>query len=296
MIRNLIFCIIILCGSIYCKANTLYDSIGMVKIKGLNYVKFKIATGNGLYGIAKRYNCTTDEIKKANKEDLTILSVGQVILVPYKGNVNSTPDKKIKPIRTKDKPKANPIEGPKTKVVYHTVLKGETFFSIAKKYGIQVKDIKKWNKIEDNSLKLGSKLIVINPQKQKKATNKTITTKYGDKISPEVVKNTDEIDEKGKKKGTKILTESGIATYIDDGSIITKKNMALHISAPRGTIITLTNPMNNKQVFVNVVGKFNPVGEDANLKLKITKAAADKLGVLDRYFKVIITYTVESGK
>ena len=43
----------------------------------------------------------------------------------------------------------------------HTVLKGETMYSISKKYDVAVSDILKWNNKKDNSLSVGDKLNIL---------------------------------------------------------------------------------------------------------------------------------------
>lgn len=43
---------------------------------------------------------------------------------------------------------------------YHTVAKGETVFAIAKKYGVSVTELRKWNKMEFSAMKVGQKLRV----------------------------------------------------------------------------------------------------------------------------------------
>ena len=42
----------------------------------------------------------------------------------------------------------------------HVVKKGETLSSIAKKYGCTVADIKKWNGLKSNTVKVGQKLTI----------------------------------------------------------------------------------------------------------------------------------------
>ncbi len=45
----------------------------------------------------------------------------------------------------------------------HTVAKGETLYRIAKEYGVSVQDIKTWNRLADNTIQVGQKLIVSGP-------------------------------------------------------------------------------------------------------------------------------------
>lgn len=49
---------------------------------------------------------------------------------------------------------------PKTGTVYHIVSKGETLFSISKKYGVKMDKIKADNNLVDNALNLGQELVI----------------------------------------------------------------------------------------------------------------------------------------
>jgi LysM repeat protein len=44
--------------------------------------------------------------------------------------------------------------------VYHTVLKGETAYSIAQKYQVKMKQLREWNNLNFESIKTGQKLRV----------------------------------------------------------------------------------------------------------------------------------------
>lgn len=46
---------------------------------------------------------------------------------------------------------------------YHTVAKGETLYRIARQYGITVEDLKNWNNLTSNLIKVGQKLRVSPP-------------------------------------------------------------------------------------------------------------------------------------
>ena len=45
-------------------------------------------------------------------------------------------------------------------IQYHTVKKGETLYRIHKKYGVSLEDLRKWNNLKDNNVKVGQELIV----------------------------------------------------------------------------------------------------------------------------------------
>jgi len=47
----------------------------------------------------------------------------------------------------------------------HTVKKGETLYSIARTYELNINDLKEWNNLESNTLKIGQQLIISDPNK-----------------------------------------------------------------------------------------------------------------------------------
>lgn len=49
------------------------------------------------------------------------------------------------------------------KVTIHTVIQGENLFRISQKYGVTVNDIKKWNRLSNNDIKIGQKLTINKP-------------------------------------------------------------------------------------------------------------------------------------
>ncbi len=50
-----------------------------------------------------------------------------------------------------------------TERVTHTVGQGENLFRISQKYGVKVEDIKKWNSLSSDNIRVGQKLIIIKP-------------------------------------------------------------------------------------------------------------------------------------
>ena len=104
----------------------------------------KVESGESLYLIAKKYNVAIDELKRLNNLDGAKLKPGQSLSVnmPVE-NSNSTAEKKTV------KPK-----------ITHKVKSGESFYSLAKKYGCSVNDIKEWNSKPDNKLNPGDKIII----------------------------------------------------------------------------------------------------------------------------------------
>ncbi len=56
-----------------------------ILLKISDNVKYKVKKNDTLYGIAKKFNTTIDELKKANKfNDKTVLKIGMILVIPSK--------------------------------------------------------------------------------------------------------------------------------------------------------------------------------------------------------------------
>lgn len=109
-------------------------------------VKHTVAKGDTFYSISKKYNLTIDELCKANnckKDD--VLKIGQVLVIPQK---QPFPEAKITMPQKTDT---------------YTVQKGDTLYSIAKRFDISVDILKILNEMSGSTIKVGQKIVV--PQK-----------------------------------------------------------------------------------------------------------------------------------
>lgn len=108
-----------------------------------SYESYTVKKGDTLYSIAKKYNLSVDILLKDNNLNSPNLSVGQVL--------------KIRTGTT------TILEcfGEDTKVddsIIYTVKKGDSLWSIAKKYNTSVNTIKSKNNLTSNNLSIGQKL------------------------------------------------------------------------------------------------------------------------------------------
>ena len=152
-----------------------------------------------LFGIAKQYEITLEELNTANPELIeTGLKAGQKIKIPNKANSNivSTIKKvepKIEVLQKFKQEKSTPVAVvPSTTSTLHEVQPSETKFGIAKQYGISVADLDTANPtLEKEALKVGQKI--------------TIPVKGGVVMTTPVVKKVEDmpsqlIEQKGKVK------------------------------------------------------------------------------------------------
>lgn len=332
------------------------DSLGITQSGGKKFVSHQVDAGETLFALSRRYKVSVQDIKDANTESLTSLSIGQKVLIPIPN-------------------KPTPI-GSKT----HIVKSSETLFSISRNYNVQVEDIKRWNKLTDNSISVGQELIIEDNGTTSTSVPSNIVVDKGNRkihtveesqtlyaISRMYGVTTDQIlewnnltssnlnigqvllvsatgtSETGGAKNSSMLPaaettashsktvieapnkevvnqvdkpavvvplaseeqqnndleridapaekviQKGLAEVIADTEN-TKKYLAMHRDAPIGTIMQVKNEMNNQTVFVRVVGRIQPTGDNGKIILMISKKAFDRLGAVDNRFPVEISF------
>jgi rare lipoprotein A (peptidoglycan hydrolase) len=68
------------------------------------------------------------------------------------------------------------------------------------------------------------------------------------------------------------------------------KYYALHNSAPRGTIIKVTNPLNGRSVYAKVLESIPQVKQNAGLIIKLSDSALEALGTNETRFYCELSY------
>lgn len=235
----------------------------------------KVAAGETLFSIAQTYGVTVDEVKQWNNLSGNSLSIGQEIVV--KKNSSPVP---VSPTVLANKGS-------------HIVAAKETMFSISKQYGITVQQLKDWNKLEGNEISIGQELIV--SMQADEITKPTVTPVVTEvkkdpvTIQPAVENKEQTIRISESVKNSDEITQTGLAELIE-GTEGNRKYLALHRTAEVGTILKVKNEMNNREVFVRVMGKLPETPLTDRLVIKISKSAYDRLGAIDSRFRVEVTY------
>ncbi|AYL96518.1 DPBB and LysM peptidoglycan-binding domain-containing protein [Mucilaginibacter celer] len=173
-------------------------------------------------------------------------------------------------------------------VQQYKVSAGETLFSIAKRFNTSVDDIKALNKLNSDTL-APNQVINVRTGMPPEDTSKQPVMQ---RDSTNVAMPQDSTADHGKANrfGLYEKVEKGVATWMDDAGLDPKKELVLHRTAPIGTIIKITNPMNNHTTFAKVVGRFTDNETNKNVLIIMTKNTADALGALDKRFQVNISY------
>jgi LysM repeat protein len=173
-------------------------------------------------------------------------------------------------------------------VQQYKVSTGETVFSIAKRFNTSVDDIRTLNNLSNDDLKADQIIKVrtgMPPAERPVAKQDVLKTD-----SSTMAIDSADAKFKANRFGLYEKNEKGVATWIDDTSLDPKKELVLHRTAPIGTVIKITNPMNNHTTYAKVVGRFTDSEATKNVLIVMTKNTADALGALDKRINVNISY------
>lgn len=120
-------------------SNDIYVGQQLILVEPENQVEYDIYTvkkGDSLWSISQKYNITVNELIKLNNLDNTTLQINQTLKVPK--TVIEEP----------------PIQNEETYIVQ----KGDTLWSISRKLGISVNELKDLNNLTSNLLNIGQQL------------------------------------------------------------------------------------------------------------------------------------------
>lgn len=131
---------------------------GIISYLGGNYLgegSYTVQKGDSLYSIARKFNTSVGELKRINNLSNDSLDIGQILKLPVT-NEN---------------------------YLNYSVIKGDSLYSIAKKYNTSVDEIKRINNLISNSLSIGQNLkIPINESNNEEIKETIYLVKKGDSL------------------------------------------------------------------------------------------------------------------
>ena len=248
-----------------------------------------VEEGETLFAISQKYRVAIDDIRTWNAIENQSIAIGQELIV----YLDAAPRASVAPM-----PDA-------TKYELHTVKEGETLYAIARAYGVEVDKLRERNQLTGEAIQFGQTLIIqgkklamvsptvpvvevvaANPnrpvRRQRVSRKRALEAerKRFEEIKAKEVQTLDEIE---------TVSELGFASVIE-GGMDTKKYLALHRTAPIGTVLRVRNEMNEMSVFVRVVGKLPDTGVNNKINIRLTSAAYEKLGGINERFPVEISH------
>lgn len=291
------------------RAGTPADSIGQEIRGGQRFVKHRVAPGETLTALTRRYRVTLAQLLEANPQVKNGLGVGQIVFVPRPMAAGRTAAAAARtPTATSSSPAAGSVPA------RYTVAKGETLFGIARKFQLTPDEIIRLNKLPaGGAVRVGQQLILTSTESTATAT-KTATVRPAEVESvpavtsaktpapaPDkpaqiatVTERPDEREEKESRTPTRAsevlarVVENGLGAPIEKS--VTDKYLALHKTAPVGTIMQVKNTGNGLSVYVRVIGKLPDTGENNDILVRLSPRAVQKLGTADARFRVETNY------
>jgi LysM repeat protein len=229
------------------------------------YLLHKVAPKETLYSLVKRYNtnfATVETLNPSLANGNSDIKIGELLKFPKNNTATSRPVS------------STPA---KTRSTVHVVKANETVFSISKQYNVDISNLVEANKITDNAIKVGQKLIVDG------ATLVDMASK-----APRE-------EELRLKPLGKNMRETGIAEIIKTPNKSTKY-LALHRHAPTGTNIKITNEATGHTIVAKVIGSLSEKGPDENIMIKLSPYAYYQLRPKDNRLRATVEYYLPANE
>ncbi|MCP4457555.1 MAG: LysM peptidoglycan-binding domain-containing protein [Cytophagales bacterium] len=289
-----------------------YDSLRTEQRNDQWVVIHQVDLGETLYAISRRYKADLLKIVELNNIKSNNIRSGQILEIPIKVT---------EPINVISQDKSTK----ETRI--HVVSEGETLFAIGRKYGVKASEITSLNNLTSESLSIGQELSIGKSSEIPKEIKKPLLpftralmhyVQSGENLQQIAQKRNVSIDSLQRWNNLrnnninigqilwyrtyagigesvvssevygKHITE-GIAMQIEDMEN-TDKYLALHKELPTGTLLEIRNLMNNKKVYVRVVGQLPSTGVNKDILIRLTPISFKRLGILDARARVELTY------
>ncbi len=209
----------------------------------------------------------------------------------------------------------------------HLVETGQTLYSLAVRYNVTMADLRRWNNLGADGIQVGQTLAVTetaatDPRPaERPAVAKTKTPPVKStptepvRIDTKPIVVPDPVATPGSKpkprpaepKPTERTTEPrpdkpapaapnkrvqgqiGFADVID-GADNSRKYLALHRSAPVGTLVQVRNDITNQSLYVKVIGKLPDTGLNDQVLIRLSGRAFEKLSPNGQRFRAEVSY------
>lgn len=267
-----------------------------------NIVVHTVEQGQTIYSIAREYQLKPNDIRKQNPsiDETYSIKPGQILRIAI----------------PKQEEQRTTLKTNKKTPIVHSVVEQQTLYSISKLYSVSIEDLRLWNQLENNSIRLGQKLIigwaslseqVVEPVKKEELAqidDNTIPMVQNPVVVPvlkkEVQKKTTFSSSKQQLLEERFLSDvqglptknkKGVSIWFSSGNkMMNSAYYGLFSHVPVGSIVRVTNLMNKRVVFIKVIGGLPNTSENTGALIKLTPAARRILGTTDKKARVKVDY------
>lgn len=243
-----------------------------------------VESGQTLYSLAVRYGVSQDDLRRWNSLGTDNVLIGQALIVSEKAYQSRTPSGPVPgaTVKTPDTPArttnrtvdVRPAEPKRSEVAKADPPKNETPAPKPERTAASTPEPRRTES-------------EVPARNRPDAPATTSSTKPAE---PEVELPRPGNDAPMPTHGRR-LSDSGVAEMIEGGGG-TGKYLALHRTAPIGTLVQVRNLFNNQSVWVKVIGRLPDTGVNDKIMVKLSAQAFAKLSPDDRRFRAEVSYIV----
>lgn len=289
-----------------------------IKVEPIGAKTHVVETKQTLFFIANRYGTTVENLKSWNNLPSNDVKIGQILAVSkpkgwraVKSNAENTPKPIEKPKENKVLPKEEAIKIDSPTPFKKEVKKGEiTKTEEGRTVVTQDEEDEATKatpklpsdiKMAENKVKEEAKREALEQREREKEAKKAEdSAKIKKSVTENKPKKTEESNDEDRPRpqpqnntnvNYKTMKEDGLAGLIDiQGQ--SEKLLALHRTAPVGTLIQVKNLTNNRSVQVRVIGRLPDTGINDKYVIKISPKAFDKLNPIDKKIRAELNYSL----
>lgn len=254
-----------------------------------------------LYSLASRYGVSQADLRKWNNLPGNNVLIGQALIVSEKAYVDRMPSSPAlttptKVSETPAKPAETPNRRPETETTPHVPARPAETHPTEPKSTTPAE-----SKSERPTIPATGTVATKPTEPEARPTTKPVekpADKSAEKSSEKIAEKPVEVIEPPRPgndapmptRGRRI-SSSGVAEMIEgnDGS---GKYLALHRTAPIGTLVQVRNEFNNQSLWVKVIGRLPNTGVNDKILIKLSTQAFAKLSPEDRRFRAEVSYIV----
>jgi LysM repeat protein len=239
-----------------------------------------VEKGQTLYSLATRYGVSQDQLRQWNNLPSNSVLIGQALIVTEKAHQERVPGPSV----AANTPRPERPEPTKTETRNtETKPKSETPKpDVAKAEPTRPEPTKSESRPAES--KPASKPATTEPASTRPTESRPVSTVPIAEVELPHPGNDAPMPTRGRR-----LSTTGVAEMIEgpDGS---GKYLALHRTAPIGTLVQVRNAFNNQSIWVKVVGRLPDTGVNDKILIKLSSQAFAKLSPDDRRFRAEVSY------
>jgi membrane-bound lytic murein transglycosylase D len=146
----------------------------------VHWKRYKISSGDSLITIAKKFRTTPQVVREVNNIQQNMIRAGDTLLIPTSSR--NMDEYTMSAIQRLHKRQSRAPGNGRHKSNYH-VKSGDSFWTIARKYGVGVRELAKWNQMAPNDpLKINQKLVIWTKAPKTRKNGNKVIRKVGYKV------------------------------------------------------------------------------------------------------------------